>query len=360
MIIWNPWHGCKKISAGCKNCYVYRIDEQFGKDSSSVTKTLDFDLPIKKNKNGEYKLQSKNEFVYVCLTSDFFIEEADLWRKEIWSFIKLRSDLHFIIITKRIHRFAQCIPNDWNDGYDNVTIFCTCENQEMTDYRLPLFIDAPIKHKGIIHEPMLENITIEKYLQTYTVEQVICGGESGDNARICNYDWILNTRKQCIKYNTNFCFRQTGAKFIKNSKLYNIERKYQIIQAKKANIDYNKYDEIKQLFDRLSKSKFRSSFCLKEKDKQYIYDKGWDTIRKHTEAFISERLSPAYIENDGKQTPMKGHPSFIAQHATACCCRGCLAKWYHIPKGIALTGQQQKYIVDIIMEWLNRQINKPD
>ena len=176
MIIWNPWHGCKKISAGCKNCYVYRIDEQFGKDSSSVTKTLDFDLPIKKNKNGEYKLQSKNEFVYVCLTSDFFIEEADLWRKEIWSFIKLRSDLHFIIITKRIHRFAQCIPNDWNDGYDNVTIFCTCENQEMTDYRLPLFIDAPIKHKGIIHEPMLENITIEKYLQTYTVEQVICGG----------------------------------------------------------------------------------------------------------------------------------------------------------------------------------------
>ena len=118
MAIWNPWHGCKKISSGCENCYVYRRDMQFGKDSSIVTKTLDFNLPVKKNRNGEYKLQSKNEPIYTCMTSDFFIEEADQWRDEVWNFIKTRSDLSFVIITKRIHRFLECIPKDWNNGYD--------------------------------------------------------------------------------------------------------------------------------------------------------------------------------------------------------------------------------------------------
>ena len=211
MVVWNPWHGCKKISSGCENCYVYRRDAQFGKDSSIVTKTLDFDLPMKKNKKGEYKLQSKNEPVYTCLTSDFFIEDADQWREEVWNCIKIRSDLNFIIITKRIHRFLECIPEDWNSGYDNVTIYCTCENQKMADYRLPIFINVPIKHKAIIHEPMLEEINIEKYLQTGVIEQVICGGESGENARVCNYDWILNTRKQCINNNINFYFTSSNA-----------------------------------------------------------------------------------------------------------------------------------------------------
>ena len=122
MVVWNPWHGCKKISSGCENCYVYRRDMQFGKDSSIVTKTLDFDLPIKKNKKGEYKLKSQSEPVYTCMTSDFFIEDADQWREEVWNFIKIRSDLNFIIITKRIHRFLECIPEDWNNGYNNVFI----------------------------------------------------------------------------------------------------------------------------------------------------------------------------------------------------------------------------------------------
>ncbi|MEE0016111.1 MAG: DUF4186 domain-containing protein [Clostridia bacterium] len=112
-----------------------------------------------------------------------------------------------------------------------------------------------------------------------------------------------------------------------------------------------------QLFDRLQKSKFRSSFYLKEKDKQYVLDKGMDTIRKHTEDFIAERLAPAYIENDGKQTPMKGHPSFIAQHATACCCRGCLRKWHDIPQGVELSKEQQRYIVNVIMEWIAKQMD---
>ena len=111
------------------------------------------------------------------------------------------------------------------------------------------------------------------------------------------------------------------------------------------------------IFDELAKSDFRSKFKLKQKDKDYIFQKGLNTIEQHAYDFISKRLAPADIPNDGKQTPMKGHPVFIAQHATACCCRGCLSKWHKIPKGIELTQSQQDYVVKIIMEWIKRQLS---
>lgn len=112
------------------------------------------------------------------------------------------------------------------------------------------------------------------------------------------------------------------------------------------------------IFDRLAKSDFRSKFKLKQKDLDYINQKGLEIIERHARDFISKRLAPANIPNDGKQTPMKGHPVFIAQHATACCCRGCLEKWHKIPKNIELTKSQQDYVVNIIMEWIKRQMNK--
>lgn len=111
------------------------------------------------------------------------------------------------------------------------------------------------------------------------------------------------------------------------------------------------------IFDKLAKSDFRSKFKLKQKDKDYIFQKGLNTIEQHAYDFISKRLAPADIPNDGKQTPMKGHPVFIAQHATACCCRGCLSKWHKIPKGVELTQSQQDYVVKIIMEWIKRQLS---
>ena len=113
---------------------------------------------------------------------------------------------------------------------------------------------------------------------------------------------------------------------------------------------------LEDLFERLSQSKFRSGFHLKEKDKKYVLDKGGDKIREHAKDFVSQRLAPAGIPNDGKQTPMKGHPIFIAQHATACCCRGCLEKWHHFPRGKELTEEQQDYVVDVLMEWVGRQM----
>ena len=113
---------------------------------------------------------------------------------------------------------------------------------------------------------------------------------------------------------------------------------------------------MEDLFDRLSGSKFRSRFHLTEKDKRYVREKGMDVVRKHASDFVAARLAPSVIANDGKQTPMRGHPVFIAQHATACCCRGCLMKWHGIPAGTELSLEQQRYIVDVLMHWIELQM----
>lgn len=112
------------------------------------------------------------------------------------------------------------------------------------------------------------------------------------------------------------------------------------------------------LWKRLSQSKFRSSFSLKANDRSYVSEKGMDKVREHACDFIRKRLAPAEIPNDGKQTPMRGHPVFVAQHATATCCRGCLEKWHHIPKGRELTETEQEYIVNVIMKWIDREMKK--
>ncbi len=359
MPIWNPWHGCRKISPGCQNCYVYRRDSQFGKDSSTVARTSAFDLPVKRDRQGDYKLQTQ-EMVYTCMTSDFFFEEADGWRAEAWAMIRARPDLHFTIITKRIHRFRVMLPEDWDAGYENVTILCTCEDQQRADDRLPLFLELPIRHREIIAEPLLGKINFDPYLSSGKIAAVTCGGESGDNARTCDYDWILEIRQQCVAHGVRFHFKQTGANFRKNGKCYHIERKFQLPQARRAGIDYDPAETFDSLFDRLAQSKFRSRFRLTEKDLQYIREKGVDTVRNHAEDFIRRRLAPAVIENDGKQTPMRGHPVFTAQHATATCCRGCLSKWHGIPPGRELTAREQQYAVSVIMEWIRRQCALPN
>lgn len=114
---------------------------------------------------------------------------------------------------------------------------------------------------------------------------------------------------------------------------------------------------IDNALEKLSKSKFRSSFHLKANDIAYIDEKGMDTVRRHAEDFIEKKLAPAYPKNDGKQTPMKNHPVFIAQHACACCCRGCLEKWYKVPKGRELTKTQQEKIVNLLMAWIKKEYN---
>ncbi|MDD4031980.1 MAG: DUF5131 family protein [Bacteroidales bacterium] len=235
---WNPWHGCHKISPGCKYCYVYRQDERYGTEipSSQVRKTLSFDLPVKRKRDKSYKIEP-GTLIFTCFSSDFFVEDADEWRTGAWKIIKERSDLTFYIFTKRIDRFYVSLPADWGEGYENVIIGCTIENQDRADYRIPVFKRLPVKHKTIICAPLLEKINLTAYLDN-TIEEVAASGESGNEARICDYNWVLDIRNQCIKANIPFCFHQTGAKFLKDGKLYHIKRRFQVSQAAKAGIDF--------------------------------------------------------------------------------------------------------------------------
>jgi protein gp37 len=234
MAMWNPWRGCKKCSEGCLHCYIHKGDAKRGIDTNEIVKTKDFTKPVDRLKNGSYKM--KSGLVYTCFSTDFLIEDADTWRDECWKMIHERKDCTFLFLTKRIERFAQCVPDNWRDGYDNVVVCCTVENQKNADYKLGIFKSLPIKHKCITIQPLLENIHIEQYLKD--IELVVVGGESDLQARILDYSWVLDVREQCIRNNVSFEFRQCGTHFVKDGKQYKLQTKDLCKQAKLANIDF--------------------------------------------------------------------------------------------------------------------------
>ena len=235
-VSWNPWHGCHKISAGCEHCYVYRGDARYGRDPSVPAKTSSFRLPVARARSGAYRIPSGST-VYTCFTSDFLLEEANDWRIEAWEMIRARPDLRFFFVTKRIERLPVNLPLDWGTGYEHVTIACTVENQDRADFRLPIFLASPIAHRHIVCEPLLEKIELSAYL-TRGIEQLSVGGESGSRARPCHFDWVLGLRRQAVEAGVPFVFRQTGANFVKDGRLYRIPRPLQHEQAQKAGLDF--------------------------------------------------------------------------------------------------------------------------
>jgi protein gp37 len=237
MAVWSPWRGCHKFSRGCDHCYIHRADIHRHIDTNEIIKTDSFDSPIQKKKKNTYVMKP-NQCVYVCFQSDFLIEEADVWRTECWKMIKERSDLTFLFLTKRITRFLSCIPADWNDGYENVVVSCTVEDQTSADERLSLFMRLPIKHKNIVCQPLLEPVTISQYLQG--IDLVVVGGESGINTRPMDFDWVMHIQAECVSANVDFTFRQASSRFIKDGHTYEISPKMLTQQARKANIDYKK------------------------------------------------------------------------------------------------------------------------
>lgn len=234
MAVWDPWRGCHKYSEGCRHCYIHKGDQKRGSDTDNIVKTDRFYAPVEKKASGEYKMKP-GQTVYLCFSTDFLIEEADGWRQECWQMIRERSDLHFIFLTKRIERFLQCIPPDWNDGYENVTVGCTVENQDRADFRLAIFSGLPVRHKNIICQPLIGQIDLEPYLDG--VELVVAGGESDPDARPLDYRWVLNIREQCIAHQVHFEFRQCGTYFIKDGKTYRLKVRDLCSQAKKAGIN---------------------------------------------------------------------------------------------------------------------------
>ena len=199
---WNPWIGCKKISPACQHCFI----GQFNKvERFQLNPPLLLDSP-------------KGQVIITCLESDFFIEEADDFRQEAWDAIKKHPEQIFLIITKRVERIQQCLPKDWGDGYENVVLSLTVETQELVDYRIPLFLSIPCKHKWLSCCPLIEPLDISKYLTDSQIEFVETCGEMGcDNViRPTYYEWVKQLSDQCKNANVRFSFMKLGQKFIKD------------------------------------------------------------------------------------------------------------------------------------------------
>lgn len=223
--IWNPWHGCIKCSEGCQHCYMYFLDRMRDKNGAEIYRTkTGFTYPLQKRREGGYKIQS-GELIRVCMASDFFLEQADDWRDEAWEIIRQRPDVKFFLLTKRPQRVAQCLPDNWGNGWENVMLNVTCENQVRADERIPILKALPFKHKGIMCAPLIGGIRLDRHLDDGVIEQVICGGENYDGTRPCHFDWVQQLRSACVRHNVTFCFIETGTVFIKDGKRYSLPKK---------------------------------------------------------------------------------------------------------------------------------------
>ena len=228
---WEPWTGCYPHSDGCAYCYFYGpYSKRYGQNT--VQKTDEFEKPLAKTAKGAYKIQS-GKIVATCFASDFFLPEADTWRSEAWTMIKARSDLEFLILTKRIERFSVSLPADWGEGYDNVNLGCTVETQALADFRLPLFLSYPIKRRFVACSPLLGEIDLSPYL--HGLEHVSVGGETGREARVCDYAWVLALREQCAQAGSTFWFKNTGSFFRQEGIVHKVNPFQQSNRAKEFN-----------------------------------------------------------------------------------------------------------------------------
>jgi len=213
---WNCWQGCHKVSAGCKNCYMFSEKTRYGQNPNVVIRSSDatFNAPLKWAKNPAKYGHIKR--VFVDSWSDFFIEEADPWRDEAWEIMRKTPQFIYQLCTKRPERIAQCLPPDWGDGYPNVWLLTSTENQAAADLRIPILIKIPAVVHGISAEPLLGPIDFRKVPTFNRIGLdlsdfwVIVGGESGSNARPMISSWADSIRQQCEKAGVAFFFKQNG------------------------------------------------------------------------------------------------------------------------------------------------------
>ena len=219
---WNPWQGCRKVSPGCANCYMYRDKRHFGQDPTTVvrSKPATFNAPLK------WKDQAR---VFVCSWSDFFIEDADPWRGEVWQIMRQTPHLTYMLLTKRLENISARLPDDW--PLKNIWLGVTAENQEQADKRIPTLLKIPAAKRFVSVEPMLELIDLKEWvwgnrcpdpqcgdstwdhncqLGEQKLHWVICGGETGPNARPMHPEWVRSLRNQCKAAEVSFYFKGWG------------------------------------------------------------------------------------------------------------------------------------------------------
>jgi protein gp37 len=199
--------------------------------STEIVRTKMFGKPLEMTRKGYYKIPS-GYTLRVNMTSDTFLEEADGWRTEMWQIIRCRPDVIFYILTKRVPRIMECLPEDWGEGYENVDLNMTCETQRAFDERWPIFRDIPAKHKGINLAPMLTEMDITPALSSGQIENVNLGGEGFGFHRPCHYNWIKRVSDDCALHHVNFTVNAIGSVFVKDGKTYHIDS--QLEQARQA------------------------------------------------------------------------------------------------------------------------------
>lgn len=231
---WNPWHGCKKVSAGCKFCYMYRDKERYGVDPTIVVRSIGkFKEPLK---------WKEPKLVFTCSWSDWFIEEADAWRSEAWAIIKATPHLTYQILTKRPERIADHLPPDWGpEGYPNVWLGVSVEDQAAADTRIPILLQVPARVLFLSCEPLIGPVDLEYPKSVfpdgprtccsgyhcacmgmpteppilYGIDWVIVGGESGNDVgkyqyRPCEIPWIQQIKGACLEYSVPVFVKQMG------------------------------------------------------------------------------------------------------------------------------------------------------
>jgi protein gp37 len=205
---WNPWMGCKKVSTGCKNCYMFRDMAFYGKDPNIVTRAAEssFRNPLKWSKSGKVREGGR---IFTCSWSDWFIDSADLWRNDAWAIIRATPKFNYLILTKRPERILYCLPKDWNDGYKNVWLLVSAENQTEYDNRWQILSDIPAHIKGISAEPLLTPLGIATVGSR--PDWIITGGESDkEKPRLSEIDWFRDIRDQCKSANIPYFHKQHG------------------------------------------------------------------------------------------------------------------------------------------------------
>lgn len=253
--IWNPWHGCVRVSEGCDNCYMFSQDRSRGLDGGTVRRNgAGFRYPVARRRDGTYRVRA-GELIRVCMTSDFLVPEADAWRDEAWDLIRSRPDVRFYLLTKRPERWERALPADWGAGWPNVMLNVTCENQRRADERIPILLATPAAHKGIMCAPLIGPVDIERYLDApgavgSGIEQVIAGGENYEGARPCDYAWVRSLSEACRAHEVTFAFTETGTVFVKDGRTYRLHGKtLQSEQAHKSGLGYRGRPIIWELTD---------------------------------------------------------------------------------------------------------------
>jgi protein gp37 len=201
---WNPWYGCTKVSPGCDNCYMFREMRQYGRDPEAVTRSkTKFSDPLK---------WKEPRRVFTCSWSDWFHKGADAWRAEAWAIIKSTPQHTYQILTKRPGRIARHLPADWGEGYPNVWLGVSVENQEHV-FRVGQLSSVPAKVRFISAEPLLGPLDLDHYLERRLVDWVIVGGESGPDRvrRDMPLEWANEIRLACQRAGVAFFFKQRSA-----------------------------------------------------------------------------------------------------------------------------------------------------